>query len=188
MWKLKFEHSDISLNNLMYHKMGKGANNDAVDWVIGILHDWDLAKSHIHQEDQGILKAEWTGTVPYIALDIAKHWNQPFTHRYRHDLELFGWCLLFICLDCTANQMELDLWKDQGPSRRLRLGFLSAMGQYKPHEGFEDLYNSTQEFMRWLMFDILCLDKRGPAPEEKSDNEIWVGACNILRVEFSEAF
>ncbi len=119
--------------------------------VIGILHDWDLATWRDDPSASGGLRTERTCTIPYAALDIFKDWEKPFRRRYRHDLESFGWCLDYFCLDHPTNRDFLNLWHNPEHSWAHRFGYLVRMDKYRPREGFEDLYLFAQSFMRWVM-------------------------------------
>ncbi|KAK0449030.1 uncharacterized protein EV420DRAFT_1275397, partial [Desarmillaria tabescens] len=91
LWCIGVAHGDISNNNLMYDVVvGKG-----------ILNDFDLAAlmnpGDVSPQKKGW---EWTGTQPFMALELLKRANGSVKRRYWHDLESFAWCLLW----CATNE------------------------------------------------------------------------------------
>ena len=89
LWKIGIAHGDVSLFNMMakYGPDGK---------IIGVLNDFDLA-AIMEPGDRNPTKKGWerTGTLPFMSLDLLKHFDGQIKRWYRHDLESSAWCLTF---------------------------------------------------------------------------------------------
>ncbi len=202
MWVAEYEHGDISLNNLMYRRLDEGAgeadnegrtkkgkgrhegrgdreNNSGTRRVIGVLHDWDLATRSDAAEGSGVFKAERTGTIPFIALDVIDSRGKRFRRKYRHDLESFGWCLVHFCLDHPTNRHILNKWYDPESSLAQRGWYLPNMDQETPRQRFEALYELAQMFMDWLKEKVMPFGKKRTTWKEKDDCEIWDGVLEL---------
>src|SRR5690349_21487143 len=138
MWKKGYRHGDISIYNFM--------NRKEAGRVIGVLNDWDLA---FEKDDTGNAP-RFTGTFPFAALDLIES-KGLVPRRYRHDLQSFGWCLVYVCLDPSENKLLLRSWHD--PTRTLaeRKAFCTEMYKYTPRQGFEDLYQIATSILSWTM-------------------------------------
>lgn len=83
-------HRDLNVNNVMFKR-----GDD--DQVVGVLIDWDLAapldSSSKHR----------TGGAAFMALELLENQGAQITHEYRHDLESFGWILIW-----CAFELEFD--------------------------------------------------------------------------------
>lgn len=153
MYEKKLEHGDISLQNLKFRYVGNK--------ISGVLNDWDLAT------ERGPTKSEVagggrkrTGTITYAPLDYCNPRKSPPRYRrYRHDLESFGWCLVYQCLNHQANELYLQAWHDINQSFEFRGNFLHNMADFSPREGYEELYVFAQELMETHMGQIA---KRSP--------------------------
>jgi len=148
MWQSGCQHGDISVYNLMYRGELQG---DGTGIIFGVLNDWDLATLCDNSQGQatgGI--HQFTGTIPFAALDLIESDSQ--TRKYRHDLESFGWCLVYICL--VDNHALLAPWHDLGHTVAHRKAFLTDMHKHTARLGFEYLYQFACEFMSWLMRDV----------------------------------
>ncbi|KAG1893854.1 uncharacterized protein F5891DRAFT_743323 [Suillus fuscotomentosus] len=89
LWKEGVCHQNISPGNLMwYWKDGK---------QIGVLNDYDLSSL---ADDPGPRGNKRTVLVPFMALDFIIREGQQgkVKHLYRHDLESFMWCFVWISL------------------------------------------------------------------------------------------
>lgn len=208
MWKEGYEHGDISLGNLMYRKRTKGVSGAGVfcdetrrkgksksgdlfgnesesedEGVTGVLHDWDLATLREAQVASDTDRAERTGTIPYTALDLIKNWYEPYRRRYRHDLESFGWCLVYFCIDHRDNRDKLALWRKFQHSFAYRTIFLLGVERFKPCPGLERLYEFAQRFMAWLMKNVAPprSGRERRIWEEPSDSKIWDDVLKFLQ-------
>ncbi|KAG2341860.1 hypothetical protein BDR05DRAFT_1060724 [Suillus weaverae] len=133
LWKEGVYHRDISPANLMwYRKNGK---------LIGVLNDYDLSSLANAVGPQG---NERTGTVPFMALDLLTPEAQrgEVKHLYRHDLESFMWCFIWVCLRyregvlLPAKLRPLDDWAtlDAVACGKEKLFFLSNLSVYYPSD------------------------------------------------------
>ncbi|KAJ7243568.1 hypothetical protein B0H12DRAFT_1188494 [Mycena haematopus] len=96
--EIKTIHRDISVSNLMFHKIdGK---------VYGVLNDFDLALRLEHKPPS--TSKHRTGTKPYMAIDLLV--PEPPYHLYRHDLESFLYVLVF--LTCRIAGSTFADWED----------------------------------------------------------------------------
>lgn len=80
-------HRDLSVGNIMFRREN--------DEVIGVLIDWDLA---IPLEPYALpdpSSKHRTGTAAFMALELLGNEGAPIKHEYRHDLESFGWILIW---------------------------------------------------------------------------------------------
>ncbi|PVF90862.1 hypothetical protein CPB86DRAFT_878804 [Serendipita vermifera] len=86
-WKLGIYHRDINLNNLV--------SKSTSDEVSGMLIDFDLA---IRKEDVTATYNRRVGTLPFMAMDLAREWGFQFRTDpvYRFDTESFFWVLVWI--------------------------------------------------------------------------------------------
>ena len=89
LWKIGIAHGDVSLSNMMakYGPDGK---------IIGVLNDFDLA-AIMEPGARNPTKKGWerTGTLPFMSLDLLKHFNGQIKRWYRHDLESSAWCFAY---------------------------------------------------------------------------------------------
>lgn len=174
MWEVGCQHGDISVYNLMYRK------ND--DKITGVLNDWDLATS-CDARGPFTEKGKRTGTLPFAALELVQHRNKPYTRRQRHDIESFGWCLVYICLRSPDNHQFLRTWHDIETSVSSRTRFLVDAPDYEPRTGFELLYASATAFIGWYMRKVVDIfrDPQDSSPrQEPDDREIWKGVLGFL--------
>ncbi|KAF7334854.1 Other 1 protein kinase [Mycena sanguinolenta] len=106
-------HRDVSLNNLMFRKIGEK--------VYGVLNDFDLA---VYWEDlsQSTSKQR-TGTKPYMARDLLVL-DDPPAHVYRFDLESLFYVMVFAVYH-YHDKKEIDnppykFWEDLGTEALLK--------------------------------------------------------------------
>ncbi|KAJ3864438.1 hypothetical protein EV359DRAFT_41063, partial [Lentinula novae-zelandiae] len=98
----KIMHRDVSISNLMFHRIdGK---------LYGVLNDFDLAA--FHDGSVPSTSKQRTGTKPFMARDLLEH--PPPRHFYRHDLESFLYVLAFLTCDTSAPGSTLGTWIDLG--------------------------------------------------------------------------
>ena len=99
LWLLGVHYCDISVANTLVDP----------DNGNGILNDFDLAV--IVEPHSGELNerrgADCPRTLPFIAIDLlsAGGYGGKLSRLYRHDLESFCWCFVWICL-CFDNDKE----------------------------------------------------------------------------------
>ncbi|KAG1826388.1 hypothetical protein DFJ58DRAFT_751139 [Suillus subalutaceus] len=112
LWKEGVYHRDVSPGNMMWYEIdGK---------LMGVLNDYDLSRWRMTQVLGG---NERTGTVPFMALDLLTEEGQrgEVKHLYRHDLESFVWCLVWISLRYENGALlpaESRPFDDMGDFRR----------------------------------------------------------------------
>ncbi len=149
--------------------------------ITGVLNDWDLAKTR-GSWDGTTDKGKRTGTLPFAALELVENLNKPYIRRYRHDLESFGWCIVYICLNFSygENIEFLQKWHDLKSSADARGNFLRKTGRYPSRPGFEALFASVRVFIRWLMNDVVEVG------QELDNSEIWEGVLKFLRDNFNK--
>lgn len=84
-------HNDISLSNLMCTKRN--------GHCVGILNDFDLA-GFMKPGARNPEKKGWerTGSIAFMAMDVLKYPDGEQRRWYRHDLESFVWCLLWVMM------------------------------------------------------------------------------------------
>ncbi|KAI6000199.1 hypothetical protein F5J12DRAFT_914380 [Pisolithus orientalis] len=105
LWNKGVYHRDVSVENLMYSRVGGK--------VTGVLNDYDLSSL---ESSSNPLGNERTGTIPFMAIDLLEERGQngDVKHQYRHDMESFIWVFLWISLqykDGTALEPgPLDSW------------------------------------------------------------------------------
>jgi hypothetical protein len=97
-------HRDVSLNNLMFRKIG--------DKVYGVLNDFDLGKDLSQPTSK-----QRTGTKPFMACDLLVLDNPP-AHVYRFDLESLFYVMVFAVYH-YHDKKEIDgppykLWEELG--------------------------------------------------------------------------
>lgn len=85
-------HNDISLSNLLCAERN--------GHIVGILNDFDLAgfmKPGVRNPE----KRGWerTGSIAFMSMDLLKNPDGKQKRWYRHDLESFVWCLLWVMMD-----------------------------------------------------------------------------------------
>lgn len=92
LWREGIAHNDISLSNLLCTKRN--------GHIIGILNDFDLA-GFMEPGVRNPEKRGWerTGSIAFMAMDLLKHPDGQQKRWYRHDLESFAWCLLWVMMD-----------------------------------------------------------------------------------------
>lgn len=92
IWRMGIAHNDISLSNLMCTERN---GHD-----VGVLNDFDLATvmepGSRYPEKKGW---ERTGSIPFLAMDLLKYPDGTQKRWYRHDLESFMWCLLWVMME-----------------------------------------------------------------------------------------
>lgn len=95
-------HRDLSVNNVMFRRRSGR--------VLGVLNDWDLAAPEARSSPA--TSAHRTGTAAYMSLELLAHPEKTPFHEYRHDLESFGWILVWCAFVLCFNGAEVA-WKDQ---------------------------------------------------------------------------
>ncbi len=176
MWQKGCQHGDISVHNLMYR--GKLEEPNA---IVGVLNDWDLSILSDDTESQVTGSAlQFTGTIPFAALDLIEDNGQP--RKYRHDLESFGWSLAYICLDHPDSRHLLTPWHGFPTTVAHRLLFLSRMHTHTPKNGFEGLYAFAQDFLLWIISNT---GRRIPIPKhEPIKNHVQLGFKDLKSQPF----
>ena len=108
----KILHRDISINNIMYREDAKR--------ISGVLIDYDLAVDVDRSHELGQSSKQRTGTKPFMAIGLLA--DNPEIHNFKHDLESFFYCYLWmllkneICLisgksDMTVHVHPLEEWE-----------------------------------------------------------------------------
>lgn len=92
IWRMGIAHNDISLSNLMCTERN--------GHIVGILNDFDLA-GFMEPGARNPEKMGWerTGSIAFMSMDVLKHPDGEQRRWYRHDLESFAWCLLWVMMD-----------------------------------------------------------------------------------------
>lgn len=73
------------------------------DQVIGVLNDWDLAVPLGPYARLGPSSKHRTGTAAFMALELLDNEGANIKHEYHHDVESFGWILIW-----CAFELEFD--------------------------------------------------------------------------------
>lgn len=84
-------HNDISLSNLLCTERN--------GHIVGILNDFDLA-GFMEPGARNPERMGWerTGSIAFMAMDLLMNPDGTEKRWYRHDLESFLWCLLWVML------------------------------------------------------------------------------------------
>lgn len=95
--------------------------------IIGVLNDFDLARTSLDTTTG----SEYTGTIPFMALDLLYSKEIPIKHAYEHDAESFIWVLVWISLQYDRGKLRqlnrpLDAWLrgDVDRCREKKIDFL----------------------------------------------------------------
>ncbi|KAI6000205.1 hypothetical protein F5J12DRAFT_745254 [Pisolithus orientalis] len=123
LWNAGIHHRDVSVENLMYSRVGGK--------VMGVLNDYDLSSL---TGSPNPLDNERTGTTPFMAIDLLEEGgqNDNVKHQYRHDMESFIWVFIWISLQYKdGSSLEpgpLDSWANVHARKcgELKRIFLSA--------------------------------------------------------------
>jgi hypothetical protein len=97
LWKLGIYCRDINLQNLASRTVNGNTS--------GMIIDLDLA---IRKEDTTVSHKCRIGTLPFMALDLAREWGFEFQarHVYRYDAESFLWVLVWIITQFENGECE----------------------------------------------------------------------------------
>ncbi|GAW08200.1 other 1 protein kinase [Lentinula edodes] len=133
----KIMHRDVSISNLMFHRIdGK---------LYGVLNDFDLAT--FHDGSVPSISKQRTGTTPFMARDLLEH--PPPRHFYRHDLESFLYVLAFLTCDTSAPGSTLGTWIDLG-----MVALQDAKSNVLTIKGFPPQKPAFEGFDFWIT--LLC--------------------------------
>lgn len=80
------------------------------DCVVGVLNDWDLAAPEVRTS--AATSAHRTGTAVFMALELLEDPEDTPFHEYRHDLESFGWILIWCAFVLEFKGKEVP-WQAQ---------------------------------------------------------------------------
>ncbi|KAG8936494.1 hypothetical protein FRC03_008368, partial [Tulasnella sp. 419] len=165
LWKIGIRHRDISTANLMYYRY-KGQ-------VMGVLNDYDLSTLVGSDNDDGPSGKDWTGTLPYMALELlepaalAGH----VEHTYHHDFEAFIWVLTWVAHRYQGGKEipnpPFNLWKADNEKcllkkRVFRDKLITKQLEHRPTGSYASVWQSCGKvFMRTAFFIL--------AEEEKLD-------------------
>ncbi|KDQ10547.1 hypothetical protein BOTBODRAFT_115622 [Botryobasidium botryosum FD-172 SS1] len=164
-WGLGVHHRDVSANNIMCNKHGKG-----------IMNDWDLAT--IKDMPCMPLNAERTGTMPFMALELLTDagWNGRLEHRYRHDSESFAWVLMWTLARFKDGKEiptpPLENWNsgdyEQCHNAKLAIGTACPS---PPSSCSTEHWNAARTLVAyWITFRTTCSDNK---IEEPVDQEVY---------------
>ncbi|KAF8068646.1 hypothetical protein FPV67DRAFT_1084118 [Lyophyllum atratum] len=164
LWVNGIRHGDISLDNLMVNPQTK----------MGVLNDFDLAILEGHR----IIDGEWTGTVPFTAIDLLRHrfFGRKVERLYRHDLESFIWVLVMVTLEHSTTYKErLKRWQtgDYNTCRAFMVDFAwSSFEDLRQEEGVDQpQWELTKALVKWLDGRIYCRKPSYPPRPEQSEEE-----------------
>ncbi|KAI5994252.1 hypothetical protein F5J12DRAFT_416803 [Pisolithus orientalis] len=129
LWNDGIHHRDVSVENLMYYKVGGK--------VMGVLNDYDLSSLASSPSPLG---NERTGTIPFMAIDLLEEAGQNgnVKHQYRHDMESFIWVFIWISLQfkdgTSLDHGPLDSWAEVNAHRcvAMKRNFLMGSGLQVP--------------------------------------------------------
>ncbi|KZS99785.1 uncharacterized protein LAESUDRAFT_688867, partial [Laetiporus sulphureus 93-53] len=111
LWMKGIEHTDISLDNLLYDPTTEK----------GVLNDFDLARIRLDDRNQATGQ-ERTGTIPFMPMDLLsdEYFRGEIVRLYRHDFESFLWILPYKLLRGVDKQdADLAKWNTGDYSRCL---------------------------------------------------------------------
>ncbi|KAJ7025736.1 hypothetical protein C8F04DRAFT_1127406 [Mycena alexandri] len=177
---VKIMHRDISVNNLMFHRVGEK--------VYGVLNDFDLA---VWLDGENSTSRQRTGTKPYMARDLLD--ASPPPHRYRHDLESFLYVLVF--LTCKIKGSRLARWASL-PMDDLRdakiatitAGFPPAKDEFRAFEvewirPLRKLFTTGTTNQEDYKDQLAAAAFRDNAPPPEFDNATLDGAVTFAKFE-----
>ncbi|KZT00871.1 uncharacterized protein LAESUDRAFT_731800 [Laetiporus sulphureus 93-53] len=100
LWMKGFEHTDISIDNLLYDPVTRK----------GVLNVFDLARVRLDSKNQ-VTGRERTGTIPFMAMDLlsSEYFHGETVRLYRHDFESFLWMLPYRLLRGFATEQDKGL-------------------------------------------------------------------------------
>ncbi|GJJ09879.1 hypothetical protein Clacol_004103 [Clathrus columnatus] len=148
LWEKGIEHCDISVSNLMYRIKDKVPK--------GVLNDFDLSRLSIGGKREGTRANDWTGTIPFIAIDLLSPSAEEgkVRHLYRHDLESFAWVLFWVVSHYDEGKEILKL---QSRPSWARLNY----AVYLIQEFWSDFYHAKTRREKRLQNSWVTVDEDG---------------------------
>ncbi|KAG8916882.1 hypothetical protein FRC02_003495 [Tulasnella sp. 418] len=131
--------------------------------VMGVLNDYDLSTLIGPDYDDGPSGTDWTGTLPYMALELLKSAALAgnFEHQYHHDFEAFIWVLTWVAHRYQGGKVipnpPFNSWKtDHEQCRKEKTDFLiNSLQEYRPTGSHASVWQSCGTVFMQTAFDIL---------------------------------
>jgi len=140
--------------------------------VYGVLTDYDLSSWKELEADYTRTSQQWTGTPPYMALELLK--GTSMTHLYRHDIESLFYIMLLMCGRHTIVHSNGEA--DTGA----KSGVVMRKGKLPYQTWFEERDYNTLGNNKAAFFTFTEAIELSPAFE---DFRAWL---KVLRYRFSE--
>ncbi|KZT08877.1 uncharacterized protein LAESUDRAFT_696214 [Laetiporus sulphureus 93-53] len=172
LWMKGFEHTDISIDNLLYDPISRK----------GVLNVFDLARIRLDSKNQATGQ-EQTGAIPFMAMDLLSRecFRGEIVRLYRHDFESFLWILPHKLLRGVDEQgANLAKWDTGDYNRCLdsKNTFLNTnLGRWRAKDENERVWEGIGYWlMDWLRDKLYEMTKlhgvRNLAPEELSQSDL----------------
>ena len=124
-------HCDLSSNNIMCRILKEpNAAGELERKVYGVLTDYDLSSwTKDLKNDHTMTSQEWTGTPPYMALELLKGLSR--TRLYRHDVESLFYIMLLMCGRYTFGYAEDRLMGEETRQVIMRKGMIPYQNWFR---------------------------------------------------------
>ena len=142
--------------------------------VYGVLTDYDLSSWKELEADYTRTSQQWTGTPPYMALELLK--GTSMTHLYRHDIESLFYIMLLMCRRHTIAHSNGEA------DTRAKSGVVMRKGKLPYQDWFEEQNYNRLGNDKAAFFTFKEAIELSPAFE---DFRVWL---KVLRHRFSKGF